>query len=222
LVGHGAAGLGRARQGTAGRGKAWPGGERAFGELEEDLKERPIIFSGPMVRAILDGRKTQTRRVLRRQPAGAWATPGRRACPYGVPGDRLWVRETWAGPVLDIINGDLGERFLYRASDSDWKDCRGRSARWRPSIHMPRSASRLLLEITDLRVQRLQDITEEDARAEGVAAHLESALWDGCGEIGYRAHFKDLWDRINSKRGPWESDPWVWVLNFRRMKGRQR
>lgn len=189
------------------------------------MAERPILFSGPMVRAILDGRKTQTRRIVKPQPHGDCAAievglyhpvvidrhgdeqPGAEIfgaysldgewgvkCPYGMPADRVWVRETW-------IPSDMGG-FHYRATD-EVLPCI-----WRPSIHMPRKASRLTLEITAVRVERLQDISEADARAEGLA--LAGAILPG------RAAgcFSRLWDGINGKRAPWSSNPWVWVIDF--------
>lgn len=180
-------------------------------------RERPILFSGPMVRAILEGHKTQTRRVVRwpfsGQPnademdnAGDCVTIIARGkfvkCPFGEVGDRLWVRETFA-----TYSGDGGTSgLLYRADPMfdtttvfDWT--------WKPSIHMPRWASRLSLEITQVRVERIQDITEEDAQAEG------RTLQDfGSGGPGYFPH---TWDALNAKRGfSWEANPWVWVIGF--------
>jgi hypothetical protein len=167
------------------------------------MKERPILFSGAMVRAILDGRKSQTRMNFHR-------------CPYGAVGDRLWVRETWAAS-LDS-DGDMCKPFLYRAtydeavygqlkaSFSDrateiW-DVVGNTG-WRPSIHMPRWASRLTLEVTGVRVERVQDISEADAKAEGVKSAAE---------------FCALWDEINGARGyGWDANPWVWVVEFKRV-----
>lgn len=197
------------------------------------MMERPILFSGPMVRAILEGRKSVTRRAMKPQPVlnerGFWnwkahgwqgdCGPMRSAledCPYGAPGDRLWVREAWqadppddgtwaytqwAGCATSTID-EIPRRFrapkhcLYRAS---WD---GFELRWRPSIHMPRWASRLLLEVTEVRVQRLQDISEEDARAEGVES---------------RAAFCGLWDTLNGA-GEWRANPWVWAMSFRRVE----
>ena len=168
---------------------------------ETAVRERPILFSGEMVRAILDGRKTQTRRVIAKQPAGAWAAPGKTACPYGAPGDRLWVRETWqsdhAWPDDDGerenwwheqpagFRGPGSCKYVYYAADnailmplldvgglhpSSWEPKAEfwDSVPWRPSIHMPRWASRLTLEITEVRVQRLQEISAADVVDEGV------------------------------------------------------
>lgn len=193
------------------------------------MKERPILFSGPMVRAILEGRKTQTRRVVKPQPIGKiWNPPvdppclqddsGRfHPCPYGYAGDRLWVRETWAhvpatayrqseGVVQTISPDDTDMAAVYAA---DWS----RSApRWRPSIHMPRWASRITLEITGVRVERLQDITTKDAVREGVSYDVSKP--DG----GPIHRFQKLWNSINKDRAPWESNPWVWVVEFRRLE----
>ena len=173
-------------------------------------KERPILFSAPMVRAILDGSKTQTRRVakefngmpnldgiLRRYPH-------QNGCPYGKPGDRLWVRETWAHE-RDGTGCPDDTGILYRATDPGWDD-EETGLRWRPSIYMPRRASRILLEITDVRVQRLQEIGDEDARAEG------------CEPFAYpRDRFQGLWDTIHGS-GAWHANPWVWAITFRRIQ----
>jgi hypothetical protein len=203
------------------------------------MKERPIIFSAPMVRAIPDGRKTQTRRVVKPQPfyneAGflAWITSGtmqnqgRSAeemvahhCPYGVPGDRLWVRETWR----ELGSGQLHDGSIPKyhvpcvyAADFDDNGDRQFNGPWRSPIYMPRWASRINLLLTDVRVERLQEISEEDAIAEGV-------------DIGCPAHEADqplptmlyerLWDSINGKKH-WESNPWVWVLTFAKTEENQ-
>jgi len=207
-----------------------------------EARERPILFSGPMVRKIIDGHKTQTRRVARLTHGGHVKEPsGHRrwhpddpdavaACPYGQPGDRLWVREAWcAGPEFDdtpprdIPEGAPiwylvdGERPV---SEFDEAPIWGRS---RPSIHMPRWASRLSLEVTGVRVERLQEIGETDARSEGCKPVL---LGDRPGHLGrersYRTSvgvFQDLWDSINDKRGAgWASNPWVWVVTFKKIE----
>lgn len=171
------------------------------------IKERPILFSGEMVRAILDGRKTQTRRVAK-GIALEWlapdmftpefvALPENGLCPYGYSGDRLWVRETFQS---------YGDGFAYRATPVI-PDNRN----WKPSIFMPRSASRITLEITNVRVERLNEITEMDAEAEGVYVWSDSgnpAIWK----------FHCLWDDINGKKYPWSSNPWVWVVEFQKSK----
>lgn len=174
------------------------------------MKERPILFSGPMVRAILEGRKTQTRRVVKPQPAHIAGigtvlnidTITGKACPYGKPGDRLWVRETWDGVRLD----GGGALVSYRADgDKPVTD----DGRWHPSIHMPRWASRITLEVVSVRVERLQEISEEDAMAEGVALAENYR--------GPVAHFASLWEQINGL-GSWNANPWVWVVEFRRVQ----
>lgn len=190
-------------------------------------KERPIIFSGPMVRAILAGRKTQTRRIVKPEPiqAGAWFDwKNLRGiaeslfplyCPYGKPGDRLWVRETWQ--MNEPPSG-----AIYRADDVAGHIDGG----WRSSMFMPRWASRLSLDMTGVRAERLQEITTADAMAEGIPqtageAHALDLIdldktpgheWDNRTSA---ENFAVLWDAINGKRAPWESNPWVWVVEFR-------
>ena len=198
------------------------------------MKERPIIFSGPMVRAILDGRKTQTRRVIKNPPIGIGETPvdatdlvARIACPYGQPGDRLWVRETFYSDNFDYPKSRDVSAIEYRASHEcrNWEagcpcqDENGRSC-WRPSIHMPRWASRITLEVTGVRVERVRDIAEAGARAEGVEPEQVPAFING--EPGMAllldptVCFAYLWDSINAKRGhPWSANDWVWVVEFK-------
>ena len=180
------------------------------------MKERPILFSGPMVQPVLDDKKTKTRRVI------PWLA-SLECCPYGVPGDRLWVRETWTteSPRWD---GEKPEAFmdsvlthndalLYKATDKDADRI------WRPSIFMPRWASRITLEITDVRVERLQDISEADAEAEGATPQV---VLPG-DAVSYVAGFYWLWDSINAKRGyGWDRNPLVWVITFRRLKGESK
>ncbi len=230
------------------------------------MKERGILFSRPMVRAIFDDRKTKTRRVMQPQPieeSGTirWGSPrydngdGAKyfhtrtvspsimrlwvaACPYGVPGDRLWVRETWY-PSFKRTATNNGVSYPSTAeggapygdpgeSNPGWSPHGG----WKPSIFMPRWASRLTLEITDIRVERLQEISAKDAKAEG--AFLGRC---GCATMQERARtplettfrqtychihgeeFHHLWDSINAKRGfGWDVNPWVWGLTFRRVE----
>lgn len=198
-------------------------------------KTRPIIFSAPMVRAILSGTKTQTRRVIASRYLSAIArgrdgqiddllsAPPPHRCPYGWPGERLWVRETWQD-TRDIAP-DGG--WVYRATDPDWDTMDGWT--WRPAIHMPKAASRITLEIVSVRVERLQDISEEDARAEGVTLPECDYLGERCGngtgfgcprhgDDAHRREFARLWESINGKRAPWASNPWVWVIEFRRVE----
>lgn len=210
------------------------------------MTERPILFSAPMVRAILEGRKVQTRRVVKPAPRwGMWphqmgddtwlcAMAGdRRKCPYGVAGDRLWVRETWwdiPEPSLRQLRdgADTWPKVAYDADESDTSRGWNREMGWRkrPSIFLPHKFSRITLEITDVRVQRVQEISIKDAQAEG-------AMLDDNGRhkiYGYALPVDDfwrmspvdaymhLWDKINAKRGfGWSVNPWVWALTFRRL-----
>ncbi|MCK1825998.1 hypothetical protein MX655_10645 [Pseudomonas aeruginosa] len=205
------------------------------------MKERPILFTGPMVGAILEGRKTVTRRVVKPQPdfLGSMVDPNtpfktldaglhaRITCPYGEPGDRLWVREAWAADaqVDAIAPSDLsqGEPIWYPADLSVRQTgCSMISkGRVRPSIHMPRWASRILLEITAVRVERLQDISEEQALAEGVRGepcdHAQQACADiGCWGDTAKGAFGFLWESLNGE-GSWAANPWVWVVEFKRV-----
>ncbi len=183
------------------------------------MKERPILMSAPMVRAILEGRKTQTRRVYKprevdnvEDPHGAlFAFP----TPYGSPGDRLWVRETWSHDAHDLdtcraahedASPGIGYGPYYRSTE-----VAPDTLRWKPSIFMPRWASRITLEVTEVRVQRLQEISEDDAKAEGC---------EPSGSAGFataRGLYAALWDSINGARAPWPSNPWVWAITFRRL-----
>jgi hypothetical protein len=193
------------------------------------MKERPILFSGPMVRAILDGRKSQTRRVVKlRDKTGTYSDFGddgwpesadecgdwhRDPCPYGIPGDRLWVRETWQFQPASAIaaNG----KYVYAATVKDGHH----PPSWRPSIHMPRVASRLTLAVKAVRVERLQEISEADAVAEGTTpgnvagsdVDIDGNVWNGA----YRRAYAALWDSINGP-GSWAANPWVWVVEFDR------
>ena len=197
--------------------------------MNTTIKERPILFSAPMVRAILDGRKTQTRRVVKRGqvfrfcPGGDLSREERSRmnasafewesknpahptmdellaiCPYGAPGDRLWVRETWQ----DIGCEDRTE-YIYLASVEDGYH----PPTWRPSIHMPRAACRIVLEVVSVRVERLNEITEADAIAEGSQCAGVPAATTNAGA------FAKLWEAINGK-GSWAINPWVWVVEFK-------
>jgi len=241
------------------------------------MKERPIIFSSPMVRAILDGRKSQTRRIVKKQISDihkfqGWiigSTDKKRdgcaswgigegsliydlvvaRCPYGQPGDRLWVREsympdpaddgTWAytqymgckgSPLSDIpMKFRRPENCIYRAT-WDGSELVG----WKPSIHMPRWASRILLEVTNVRVERLHDISEEDAIAEGLKAITKDGKtikygipdrdgypgnddtgWDWCDwNVSPVSAYKMLWESINGQ-GSWDLNPFCWVIEFK-------
>ena len=217
------------------------------------IRERPILFSGPMVRAILDGRKTQTRRVIVPQPVDdgrdvviwwrggkAWdgrlfqnvTPPYARVRNHLVELERAWVRENWLpDPPLNGWPGDLewdgsgrpirGVPQQYRSPKhciyaATWN---GPDLRWRPSIHMPRWASRLTLEITDVRVERVQSITDDDAWDEGCADFVGEPIDAGERWIlpreAPRDEYRRLWDKLNAKRGyGWDANPWVWALTF--------
>lgn len=209
------------------------------------MKTRPILFNGAMVRAILDGSKTQTRRIVKPQPdyfACGWPCTFGKECselhclmhhkdgkhlivmksPYGKVGDQLYVRETYQsffedemppdrpkGPQHTMGQPSNPERksFAYYRADGDGVHNVYGEPRWTPSIHMPRWASRIQLEITGVRVERLQDISEGDAEHEGCFS-----LGD-CECTGKR-QYKELWESINGP-GSWEANPWVWVVEFK-------
>jgi hypothetical protein len=173
------------------------------------MKERPILFSGPMVRAILDGRKTQTRRPVKPQPFVA--TPSMfdtSKCPLGQPGDRLWVRETWrTGYLFGMPRGQERQIPIYRADGiSIYPAGVEINFLWRPSIHMPRWASRITLEITRVWVEMVQDITEEGAIREGMVPLDRSSPSE---------MFRDTWECIY---GTWDANPFVWAVEFRRVE----
>lgn len=202
------------------------------------ISDRPILFSAPMVRAILEGRKTVTRREVKKRAAldclaagfepAFLALPGNAdLCPYGKPGDRLWVRETFAfadksgshdaapddhwRPARPGMEPEI-YRCWYRASDGHTAD-----GFWKPSIHMPRWASRILLEITDVRVERLQDISEEQALAEGIAKNQDGGYQVENGKHYFASpvdSFASLWSSVG---GEWGANPWVWVVEFKRV-----
>ena len=226
------------------------------------MKERPILFSAPMVRALLDGSKTQTRRALKvrcqeigeRDDGSRWpwsehpdtASDHWHACPYGQAGERLWVRETWycddyrlqSGPYLKPEEMDVEEArqsgMLAYAADGT-TPYEADQPVWKPSIHMPRWASRILLEIVSVRVERLKECSEVDAIAEG-ATHIRSQAWDREHFPAWRYLFEEavaagtkppigpspaqayekLWESINGA-GSWDANPWVWVVEFKRV-----
>lgn len=206
------------------------------------MKERPILFSAPMVRALLDGSKTQTRRVCKPAQAASLSHVVRGCMgffgdeegdvsfksPYGEPGDRLWVKEThlawWS---LDPENPTGKRKFSHVAAfRADGYELQG-DEKWIPSIHMRRAASRITLEITDVRVERLQDISHDDALAEGVydgkACRCDQPLdfVRSCGNCGGRLvdavdRYWLLWETINGA-GSWDLNPWVWVVVFKKI-----
>ncbi|CUY57733.1 hypothetical protein LL394_001059 [Serratia marcescens] len=196
------------------------------------MKERPVIFNGEMVRAILDGRKTQTRRIAKADNSNHLL-----GCPFGQVGDRLWVRETFAvlgnedGCPIDwngnLIKGDEKQAArIYKASC--WQEPGNYGlwsipdretqyeGTWRPSIHMPRWASRIMLEITAVRVERLNDISEEDAKAEGVKA----GVCPGHEHMMHQVAFSELWQSIYGEES-WRANPWVWVIEFKQVSARE-
>ena len=187
------------------------------------MRERPILFSGAMVRALLDDRKTQTRRVVKAPKGSAPEYAGVDfACPYGAPGDRLWVRETWARSGR--ADGTRFRVVHYQATDTlrTIPDAPGEQSeidyRWRPSIHMPRWASRITLEITDVRVERVEDISDADAEAEGCTGGGHVPEYSEESPATPYEEYAWLWDTLNEKRGySWNSNPWVWALTFRRV-----
>lgn len=209
------------------------------------MKERPILFSAPMVRALLAGTKTQTRRVVKRPlmclcnhpiehhiEHQGWTTLGACApfqrdwfaspCPYGQPGDRLWVRETWQHSNHPYGPADESCAIFYRADYWDdphgmdgEKSPEGKYREWRPSIHMFRWASRILLEIVSVRVERLHDISEADALEEGIT--YNDIPNNGLDPMRARTWYRRLWDSINGP-GSWDANPFVWVVEFKRAK----
>ena len=210
----------------------------AGGGTVSQIKERPILFSAPMVRAILEGRKTVTRREVKKRPAldclaagfepSFLALPGNSdLCPYGQRGDRLWVRETFIdlrGTGVEHRPDPAGplQRYAYAAdcrpgshSDEARKDF---GLKYKPSIHMPRAACRIVLEVIGVRVERLQDISRADIRAEGLQCPPELASDDA--SPNYRDWFptawQELWEAINGA-GSWTANPWVWVVEFKRV-----
>lgn len=239
------------------------------------MKEKPILFSGPMVRAILDGSKTQTRRIIKGSPADVSPQVGKNDqptgiwyvsepiyprvvkatnCPYGVVGDRLWVRETWQ-PIRrdtpeegearfqaaqtvktledlyawsEMPSGNGETHYMYAADFGDWAyDPESDLKPWKPSIHMPRVASRISLEVTGVRVERLQSISYQDTLAEGIADKWEPFCdcenfcngGPGCADSVALtiAAYQELWEQINGI-GAWDLNPWVWVVEFKRVK----
>lgn len=250
-------------------------------EAPPQVKERGILFNSDMVQAVLEGRKMQTRRVLRVDPnvdywklydkkRGYWGPcfdkphrrkpdsilPGgfmaveKKKCPYGRSGDQLWVRETWQASPYDKLGfgkwyqdvphsmrkPEAFEHLLYAADRSeyyleddlsktrlnDYDYSKMAPFSYKPSIHMPRWASRIQLEVTDVRVERVQHISKEDAIAEGIASE-HGMYWNHSTEsyscVEPITPFMALWDSINFDRGfGWDANPWVWVVEFRRIK----
>jgi hypothetical protein len=179
-------------------------------------KFHPILYQTEMVKAILEGKKTKTRRSVKMPPDRIWGHSNRfygesgreYKCPYGKVGDVLWVRETWQH--VDIENDYSG--FVYKASGGlDW-EMSNEDCKWKPSIFMPKSACRIFLEITDVKVERLQGISEADAIAEGI--NLKNTSGDY--EHTPVQEFEKLWQKINGPES-WESNPFVWVISFKQI-----
>ena len=175
------------------------------------MKSRPILFSASMIRALLAGTKTQTRRTVKgsaMMDSNGFMplAPDLAKCPYGQPGDTLWCRETF----LPKSSGTI-----YRADYSELEAAGlgGLYGGWKPSIHIPRALSRITLEIVSVRVERLNDISEEDAKAEGVMLPARTCtMYDGIWRDGYQ----ELWEKINGP-GSWVLNPWIWVVGFSRI-----
>ena len=225
------------------------------------MKERPILFNAEMVRALLDGRRTQTRRPIKPQPEfesgfdyphehelaiywkkedsynsiGELKADMLKHCPFGQVGDRLWVKETF---LLDDngVPSHMGIQYfpVYKA---DYADGNYWEAKWRPSIHMPRWASRITLDVVAVRVERVQEISEGDVDAEGLYCPYERVVthsedysapcyvegpchnYDRFCEKSMQENYKELWNSIYGKTFPWESNPWVWVVEFKGERG---
>jgi hypothetical protein len=183
----------------------------------DQVKERPILFSAPMVRAILDGTKTQTRRVVKQPERYEGGLHNcLHCCPYGQPGERLWVRETFGQPWHHAQPS-----YFYRATDDEKVGWHPDFNGWKPSIHMPRAASRILLEITEVRVERLRSITEADALAEGIVRLPDGGFGLPKGQHYHaadpRISYLSLWESIHGP-GSVEADPWLWAVSFKRIK----
>jgi hypothetical protein len=205
------------------------------------MKEHPIIFSTPMVQAILEGRKTMTRRVVKGLPEGTHAVwfdggewivendlgqcwvNGKLKCPFGEPGDRLWVRELWS----DCITVTDGKRlpspqFVYKASDDFMDD--DHYFKFKTPIHMPKAAARLWLEIVNIKVEKLEDISLQDAAKEGVECDATTGLWKDYHTNKFKCQsarhsFASLWYEINGLKKMMKTpNPWVWVIEFRRVE----
>ena len=194
--------------------------------LAEAFSVRPILFSTPMVQAIMKGQKTQTRRIVKGM-ALDWlqpdmftpefvVNPENNMCPYGKVGDMLWVRETWA-KVSTFPEPDCFGKYLYKSMGDT-------PEKWMPSIFMPKDACRIFLKLTDIRIERLHELSEADARAEGVA-HVIDKITGYCGYDyiigGYNLMttpyhgFRSLWKKINGEQS-WNENPFVWVITFER------
>lgn len=194
------------------------------------MKERPIIFSAPMVHAILEGRKTQTRRIYSVHNGQVWPKandlPGlkqaARLCKFGQPGELLWVRETYAMPIGTSIRSEIAYRADMPVGGSICPPA-GYPLSWKPPMHMPRWASRITLAVTDVRVERLQQISEADAIADGLMPWRGGYLYS-LKEQWFKSPvdaFKQKWEAANKNAASWAANPWVWVIEFKRLEGQQ-
>jgi hypothetical protein len=190
------------------------------------MKEHPILFNQEMVKAILEGRKSQTRRVVKPQPIkpiiehlvdNTWSCSNSKKfdeqvkfirCPYGYVGELLWVRETFCN---DCPSASEPSGVCYKANREN-QPASDFCTKWKPSIFMPRWASRITLEITDIKVQRLWEITDDDAKAEGIGINEPLVFSDS-----YKDSYAWLWDKINGKKHPWILNEFVWVISFKRV-----
>ena len=203
------------------------------------MKERPILFGAPMVRALLAGTKTQTRRPYKTKNGGIQPNPNDRPgmaqilrnCPYGQPGDQLWVRENFCDLLgtgvehrPDVFATPQRYAFAADCPTDSYNDVARKDygLKWKPSIHMPRAASRITLEVTGVRVERLQDISEADCIAEGCTQNANGYYWGGPHAVSglkqlatAKGAYRDLWESINGP-GSWDANPWVWVVEFKR------
>ena len=211
------------------------------------MKQRPIIFSSEMVKAILEGHKTQTRRVIKPQPilfegrewrwAGAgWSAsmnfvpilPGHSIesrCPYGKPGDLLWVRERFRELIdLGVGTNSSSNYYEYKADRKPDSIDFNPDVKWKPSIHMPHEASRIFLAVVEVRVEKLQEISDEDCIAEGILSgddwsELDDHRLNKVVFLTARSAYEALWNEINAKRGfSWKDNPWVWVIEFKMLE----
>ena len=197
-------------------------------------KEKSIIFSTEEVRAIVDGRKTMTRMVVKPQPTfvdtehnyAIFETEGKPHkelnCPYGKVGDILWVKETWQ--ESECFDFAIKDEYVYKANEDQEDFANEFGVHWKSSVCMPRAAARLFLKVKDIRVERLQDITEQDILAEGTPFDREiyemPCNIQNAGATYLAGCFMRIWDSINAKRGyGWDLNPWVWVIEFERAEG---
>lgn len=207
---------------------------------ETAVRERPILFSGPMIRAILDGRKSMTRRVIKNlNPTFVASNPEPHhianavPCPYGAPGDRLWCKEHWypafartatnSGVMFPSLGNPHGAPLGHPNEANPGWSPNGNGKGWKNPRFMPKYAARIWLEITEVRVQRVQEISEEDAIAEGSVPDPDLDVAPGVSDgFEHRMAFARLWDTLNAKRPgcSWAESPWVWAISFRKLESK--